>query len=122
MATRRQQKIAELLHEELSMLIHQASDPRLEPVTVTGVEVTPDLRLAYVYVSVLGDEEEARQSLAGLRHAAGFLRRELGASVSLRYLPELDFRLDDSLQQGLHIDQLLDSLHDESPQDEGDVE
>jgi ribosome-binding factor A len=104
------------------MLIHQASDPRLELVTVTDVEVTPDLRLAHVYVSVLGEDEEVQQSLAGLRHAAGFLRRELGASVSLRYLPELHFRLDESLERGLRIEQLLDSLEEESPSDAGEVE
>ena len=122
MATRRQQKVAELLHEELSMLIHQASDPRLELVTVTDVEVTPDLRLAHVYVSVMGDEAEVQQSLAGLRHAAGFLRRELGASMSLRYLPELNFRLDESLERGLRIEQLLSSLQETPPSGEGDVE
>ncbi len=122
MATRRQQKVAELLHEELSMLIHQAADPRLGLVTVTDVEVTPDLRLAHVYVSVMGDEDEVQQSLAGLRHAAGFLRRELGVSMSLRYLPELNFRLDESLERGLRIEQLLSSLQETPPSDEGDVE
>jgi ribosome-binding factor A len=121
-ATRRQQKVAELLHEELSMLIHQAGDPRLALVTVTDVEVTPDLRLAHVFVSVLGDENEVRQALAGLNHAAGFLRRELGASVSLRYLPELHFRLDDSLDRGMRVERLLSSLEDESPPGAGDEE
>jgi len=121
MATRRQRQVAELLHEEISLLIQgRARDPRLRSVTVTDVEVSPDLRLAHVYVSVLGSEEEARQSLAGLRRAAGFLRRELAATVSLRYLPELDFRLDNSSQRGLRIDQLLESLHDEANAGDGE--
>ncbi len=123
MTTRRQRQVAELLHEEISLLIQQrARDPRLGFVTVTGVEVSPDLRLAHVYVSVLGSDEDVKQSLASLRRAAGFFRRELGASLSLRYLPELNFRPDDSLLRGLRIDQLLDSLYDETPEEEGDVE
>lgn len=123
MATRRQRQVAELLHEEISLLIQRrARDPRLGFVTVTGVEVSPDLRVAHVYVSVLGNDDEANESLASLRRAAGFFRRELGTTLSLRYLPELNFRPDDSLERGLRIDQLLDSLHDETPKDESNVE
>ncbi|MEJ2557624.1 MAG: 30S ribosome-binding factor RbfA [Anaerolineae bacterium] len=123
MATRRQRRVAELLHQEISLLIEQrAQDPRLGFVTVTDVEVSPDLRVAHVYVSVLGNDEDAKQSLASLRHATGFFRHELGASLSLRYTPELEFRIDDSLERGFRIDRLLDSLHDETPEDEGDVE
>jgi ribosome-binding factor A len=123
MATRRQRQVAELLHQELSLLIQQrARDPRMGFVTVTDVEISADLKIAHVYVSVLGSEEDAEQSLDSLNHAAGFFRRELGASVSLRHLPELDFRLDSSLEQGMHIDQLLDSLQEESPPRGGDDE
>jgi ribosome-binding factor A len=122
-ATRRQRRVAELLHQEISLLIHQrVHDPRLGFVTVTDVEVSPDLRIAHVYVSVLGSDDDVKQSLASLRHAAGFFRHELGASLTLRYIPELDFRVDDSLERGFRIDRLLDSLHDEIPEDEGDVE
>ena len=118
MTTRRQRQVAELLHEEISTLIQQrARDPRLGFVTVTGVEVSSDLRVAYVYVSVLGSDDEVKQSLASLRGAAGFFRRELGTSLSLRYLPELNFRPDDSVERGLRIDQLLDSLEEETPED-----
>jgi ribosome-binding factor A len=121
--TRRQRQVAELLHQEISLLIQRrARDPRLNFVTVTGVEVTPDLRVAHVYVSVLGSEDDVKQSLAGLGRAAGFFRRELGASLSLRYLPELDFRLDDSLERAFRIDQLLDSLRDETLDDERGVD
>ncbi len=125
MSTRRQRQVAELLHQEISLLIErQVRDPRLGFVTVTDVEVTPDLRLAYIYVSVMGGDEEEKQALAGLKSAAGFFRHELGSTLSLRFVPELSFRLDQSLEQGLHIDQLLDSLHDEAPadDDEGDAE
>jgi ribosome-binding factor A len=62
----------------------------------------------------MGSHDEAEQSLAALDHASRFFRRELGNSLALRYIPELHFRLDDSLERGLRIDQLLDSLHDDS--------
>jgi ribosome-binding factor A len=121
--TRRQRRVAELLHQEISLLIQQrAHDPRLGFVTVTDVEVSPDLRVAHVYVSVLGDDDDVKQTLESLKHAEGFFRHELGVSLSLRYIPELDFRVDDSLERGFRIDRLLDSLRDETPEDEGDVE
>ncbi len=122
MATRRQRQVAELLHQEISRLIeYHTQDPRLGFVTVTDVEVTPDLREARIYVTVLGDAAAARRSLAGLTSAAGYFRHELGQSLSLRYTPKLFFELDTSLEQGLRIDNLLDSLKDELEQS-GEVE
>jgi len=123
-ATRRQRQVAELLHEEISMLLQQrVDDPRLALVTVTGVEVTPDLRVAHVYVSIMDDDqEEVKETMAGLKRAAGFLRRELATFVSLRYTPELHFRLDSSLEQGLRIDRLLDSLQEKAAADEEEAE
>jgi ribosome-binding factor A len=121
--TRRQRQVAELLHEEISMLLQQrVDDPRLALVTVTGVEVTPDLRVAHVYVSIMDDDVEVKETLAGLKRAAGFLRRELATFVSLRYTPELHFRLDNSLEQGLRIDRLLDSLQEKAAADEEEAE
>lgn len=111
MTTRRQRQVAELLHEEIGTLIlRKARDPRLKGVTVTGVEVSPDLENAWVYVSVLGTDEEAQEALAGLKSATGFLRREIAAALSLRIVPHLMFRLDDSIERGMRIDQLLDSI------------
>lgn len=123
MTTRRQRQVAELLQEEISLLIQRrVRDPRLGFVTVTGVEMSPDLRVAHVYVSVLGNEDDVQKSLASLRGAAGFFRRELGASLSLRHLPELNFRPDYSLARALHIDQLLDALDEENPDQSGEDE
>lgn len=114
MVSRRQRQIAELLHEEISQLIqYRTQDPRLGFVTVTGVDVSPDLRLARVYVTVLGDDTEAQNTLAGLANAASYFRHQLGQSLSLRYIPKLTFKLDTSLEYGLHIDSLLDSIKDE---------
>ncbi len=122
MTTRRQRQVAELLHEEISVLIQrQARDPRLDSVTVTGVDVTPDLQDACVYVSVLGDRHDVQQAMAGLEGATGFLRHQLGVSLSLRVMPRLTFRLDSSFEQGSRIDQLLDTLSEDSQHTEKDA-
>jgi ribosome-binding factor A len=122
MNTRRQRKVAELLHEEISQLIQYGTqDPRIGFVTVTGVDVTPDLRLARVYVTVLGDKADAKSTLEGLNNAKGYFRRQLGQSISLRYIPEIVFKLDTSLEQGMHIEHLLDSLEDTRSED-GDAD
>ncbi len=116
MPSRRQRQIAELLHEEISQLIqHNTRDPRLGFVTVTGVDVSPDLRQARIYVTSLGDETDAKSSLEGLTSAAGYFRRQLGQSLSLRYVPNLIFKLDSSLAYGLHMEELLDNLKEEQP-------
>ncbi len=113
MASRRQRKVAELLHEEISQLIQfQSQDPRLRLVTVTGVEVSPDLRYAQVYVTALGDETETKNALKGLKNAAGFFRFKLGQTLTLRYVPELTFKLDTSLEQGMLIENLLESIRE----------
>jgi ribosome-binding factor A len=109
MPTRRQERVADLLQEEISDLLQRkVRDPRLELVTVTALQVSSDLRYARVYVSLLGSEEEQRAALAGLQHAAGFLRHELGARLSLRCVPDLTFVLDESIERGQRI---LDVLH-----------
>jgi ribosome-binding factor A len=102
-----------LIHRELSLLLlHEARDPRLGSVTLTGVEISPDLLLARVYFSVLGGEDEEKEALAGFAHASGFLRSELAARAQLRYVPELSFELDTSLAYGQRIDQLLDQIQE----------
>lgn len=113
--TRRQRRVAELVHEELStLLMFEVRDPRVRTVTVTEVGMTADLKRAHVYYTVLGDEADEAQR--GLDSAAGFLRRELGARLRLRYTPELVFALDQAELQGRRIDALLDQL--DLPEDE----
>ncbi len=115
MTTRRQRQVGELLHEEISQIIQrETKDPRLGFVTVTGVEVSPDLRQARVYVTVLGDDTDVQNTLAGLASATRYFRSLLRASLSLRYIPELTFKLDTSLEQGLRIDALLDAIKQEN--------
>jgi ribosome-binding factor A len=119
MSSRRQRQVAELLHEELSRLIqHETRDPRLGFVTITGVDVSPDLRLARVYVTVLGDKSDAQETLKGLVSAAGYFRHMLGEALSLRFIPELNFKIDASLEYGMRIDKLLDSIKSEPDTDQ----
>jgi ribosome-binding factor A len=108
MTTRRQKQIGNLIQKELGdFLEKKVSDPRLDFVTITAVEVSPDLRQAHIYVSTLENQQEAMESL---NHAVGFLRHELGSRLALRYVPELIFHLDTSLQRGERIDQLLEEI------------
>jgi ribosome-binding factor A len=113
MPTRRQRRVAELVHRELSLLLlHEVRDPRLADVTVTALEVTPDLLIARVYFTVLGDQDEQQAALQALEHARGFLRTELAARVELRFVPDLEFRPDESLAYAQRIEELLDEIRE----------
>jgi ribosome-binding factor A len=111
MPSRRQSRVSDLIQKEIGDLLQKkVSDPRLSFVTVTAVEVSADLRQAHIYVSTMGDQEARQEMLAGLKHATGFLRHELGTRSALRYVPNLTFHLDDSLERSQRIMQLLDRL------------
>jgi ribosome-binding factor A len=110
MPTIRQQRVAELLFEELSIMIaNELSDPRLalSLVRVTSVDVSRDLRNVKVYVTHDDDELSKREVLQGLRHATPFLRRQLAVRCSLRAVPELNFHYDDTPERAARVDELL---------------
>lgn len=111
MASNRIGRINEELQRELAALIRNLKDPRVQKtmVSITRVEATPDLRYAKVYFSVL-DEAQAKDCEKGLKSAGGYLRRELGARLQLRYTPELTWERDDSMVYGAHMLELLNSL------------
>ena len=110
MASNRIGRINEEIQRELSALIPAVKDPRVSGmISVTAVETTPDLRYAKAYISVL-DKENGERVLKGLRSASGWLRRELGSALRLRYTPELVFQLEDSIDKGAHILELLRSV------------
>jgi ribosome-binding factor A len=114
-AARRMQRLNDLIRDELAhLLAHETRDPRISGViSITGVETARDLAVSKIYVSVLGTEEEAEAVLQHIRRAATFFRRELAARLNLRHTPELDFRLDRSIAEGAHIEQLIRELkHD----------
>jgi ribosome-binding factor A len=123
MATRRQRRVSELIHRELSMLLmREVRDPRIAGITLTEVRVTPDLQIARVYYTVLGDTEEVEAAAVALQSAGGYLRTQLAAQVRLRLVPELVFQLDQSAEHGRRIDELLAQIADDSePEDESDA-
>ncbi len=108
MASNRIGRINEEIQRELSALLRTLKDPRLQNglVSVTHVDTTNDLRYCKVYVSAL-DKSQESDVMKGLKSAAGYLRRELGAAVQLRYTPQLQFMADDSIEQGAHILEML---------------
>ncbi|MBS1252004.1 MAG: Ribosome-binding factor A [Anaerolineales bacterium] len=118
--TRRQKRISELLKEELGRLILRGvQDPRLAGVTVTDVEISPDLSYAKVFFSLIGDNEEKEDAQEALDHASGYLRHEIADRLELRRIPELSFRLDRSIERGQRI---LDLLYQIEQENEDDVD
>ena len=110
MARNRIGRINEEIQRELSSLIRTVKDPRVHGlVSITAVDTTPDLRYAKIFVSVL-DKSDVKEVVKGLRSAGGYLRRELGRSLQLRYTPELTFVADDSIAEGAHILELIEKL------------
>ncbi len=107
MSSNRMARINEEVQRELAVLIPRVKDPRVTGmISVTGVDVTQDLKYAKVYISVL-DKDGSDQVLKGLKSAAGWLRRELGRALKLRNTPELTFLRDDSMAKGAHILEML---------------
>ncbi|HET7616136.1 MAG TPA: 30S ribosome-binding factor RbfA [Bacillales bacterium] len=113
MSNLRANRIAEQMKKELGDIIgRKLKDPRVGFVTVTDVEVTGDLQLAKIFLTVLGDEGKKEDTLNGLEKAKGFIRSEIGKRIRLRKTPELTFRWDHSFEHGARIDELLHDLHD----------
>jgi len=101
-------RVGERIREELSiLLLRKVRDPGLASVTITDVSVTPDLKVAHVNYSALVGPEERKAVAQALRRSAGFLRRELGKVLDLRYSPDLQFHYDDSYDRGARIDEIL---------------
>ena len=108
------EKFQELIKQEVSkMLLMDIKDSRIGFVTVTGVEMTGDLREAKIYVSIMGNDEQIKSSLEGLQSALGFIRREIGRRIKIRFTPEISFALDKSLDYSEHIQKLLLKIEQE---------
>src|SRR5919204_6088449 len=105
----RMRRVNEAVREVVSgHIADDLKDPRIGFVTVTGVETSPDLRRARVYVSVLGSEDEKEQALEGLRSSAGFLQSKVGEELRMKRTPTLEFLYDESIERGMRISELLD--------------
>lgn len=112
----RQEKLGELIAAETSDLLRtRMKDPRIGFASITHVEVSGDLRHAKIFVSVMGSEEEQKETMKALKHATGFLRHELASRLVLRYMPELVFKLDTSIVQGARILELINKIEQEHP-------
>ena len=114
MSQLRVEKVQEFIKKEASeIILRELKDPRIGFVTVTGVECTGDLREAKIYVSIMGSEQQIKDSWQGLQSALGFIRREIGKRIRLRFTPEISFELDKSLDYSAHIQELLIKIHKE---------
>lgn len=115
----RTEKLSDLIRQEISrLLLRELHDPRIGFVTITGVSVTPDLRNVRVFVSVLGEPAARDASLKALGSAAGFVQRALFRNLRLRHSPAVHFELDDSLERGDRIEQVLRRIHEGSGPEE----
>ena len=111
MTSRRVQKVAQAIREVVSMaIIADLRDPRITDVTVTYVEVSADLRLAKVHVSIMGDEIKQNLCLHGLRSSAGFLQNKISNRIDTRYTPRLRFELDQGVKQSIALSKILDDV------------
>ncbi len=102
------EKLQELIKQEVGkMLLYDIKDPRIGFVTVTDVEMTGDLREAKIFISIMGDDEKISETLEGINSALGFIRREIGKRIKIRFTPEISFALDKSLDYSEHIQKIL---------------
>jgi ribosome-binding factor A len=118
MSSRRRQQVADLIRDEVSeILATEMKDPRLGLVSITRVEMSPDLRYATIHTSVYGDEDEQQETLQALSGASGFIRRLIAPRLRIRHIPAIRFRLDHSMEHAEQITRTLNELHesDEEP-------
>ena len=111
--SRRPQRLALQIQHEVSLMISRdMKDRRIGFVTVTGVQMSPDLRHARIFVSLMGSESEKKESLETLNHATGWIRHELGQRIRMKFLPDIVFLTDTSQDYGEQIDRLIDEIHE----------
>ena len=123
MNSRRSQKAAQAVREVVGIsILRDLKDPRIENVTVTHVEVAPDMRTARVYVSVMGDESQQKLCLHGLQHAAGFLQSKVAKRIDTRYTPVLKFVLDHGVKKSIEMNEILESVRSERESESKDEE
>lgn len=114
MGIQRPERVQEALRQEISIILQRGlKDPRIGFITITRVELTRDLRYAKIYFSTLGDEKKRRLALKGLKSAKGYIKGMLAEKIKLRYMPELDFRVDNSVEYASTISSILDRLKKE---------
>jgi ribosome-binding factor A len=121
MSSARPERVQEALRQEISRIVqNEIKDPRLGFITITAVELTRDLRYAKVFFSVLGEDKEKKLALKGLNSAKGYIKGLLSDRVKLKFMPEIDFRIDDSYEHTKKIHDILDKIKKEKRDAEGD--
>ncbi len=110
---KRKDRVAHLIQSEVSeMILKELKDPRIGFVSVTGVEVSGDLRHATIFFTVLGEQKDVESTVAALEHATGYVRREIASRLRLRYTPQIRFKFDDVFKRAWHLEEVIRSLHE----------
>ncbi len=119
---KRSVKVADQIRKEISemILLKTIKDPRIGFLTITRVSVSEDCRMARVYFSVMGDGEARDRSIEGLNSAKGYVRKELGRRMGLRYTPEIIFQFDPSIEYAIHMEKVFHQIHGDQKDDDGD--
>jgi ribosome-binding factor A len=120
MATKRMLQLAEQIREHIALMLvrGEISDPRVRGITLNSVKMSPDLQIAKVYFSVLGEKMKRQEAEKGLKQASGFIRRELGKALLVRYTPAVIFHYDDSIEYSVKMGALISKVSDELREDE----
>jgi ribosome-binding factor A len=110
----RASRVSDLVKREVAdLLMRRVKDPRVKAITITGVDVSKDLRYAKVYFSLIGDEKDIRLAQAGLDSAKGFIKREIGLRLELKHVPDIAFKHDPSLEEGSRMEKLLQKIKED---------
>jgi ribosome-binding factor A len=119
MSSTRPERVAAAIRKEISVMIHEElKDPRIGFTTITKVEVTPDLRYAKVYYTVLGNEKETKSTEIALNRAKGFIKNAIGDRLKLRFTPDIIFKIDKSAEYREKMDKLFDKIHREKEKEQ----
>jgi len=123
MSNLRTRRIEEEIRKTLSiLLLEQVKDPRIgQLVSIVRVELTKDFRFAKTYVSIFGNEEEKKNTMDGLLNAAGFLRKGLGVSLKIRHIPQIQFKLDTSIDHSIHVAGILKKISQDRAEEAGEI-
>jgi len=120
MSSQRPGRVQEAIRQEVSKILHnEIRDPRLGFLTVTGVELTNDLRYARIYFSVLGEDKDKKLALKGLNSAKGYIKGLLGDRIKLRFMPDIEFKIDETLERTQRIYDLFEKIKKERKDDAG---
>jgi len=118
--SQRREKVAQRIKEEVSKIIHdEIKDPRIGFLTISRVDLTDDLRYAKIYYSILGNDEQKKSAQTGLKSALKYVRKLLGERIRLRYTPDVSFKIDESIEYSIHLDEIFDKIEKQRDKKKG---